>query len=100
MSMSGVDNTFDKAPAMLEAEERGRVLLVAWCGRKRGRQALLCRLTGIDKGAMSKMCAGEYAIGFEVAVILEVATCGELAAEKLCPSRADLLAAMLRQRYG
>lgn len=98
MSMSGVDNLDEKSPAQLAAEERGRLALVTWCGRKRGRQAVLCRLTGIDKGAMSKMCHGEYAIGFELAVILDIATCGELRAETLCPSRAHLLDGLLRQR--
>lgn len=96
MSMSGVDNLDTKSPALVEAEERGRLALVAWCGKSRGRQAVLCRLTGIDKGAMSKMHGGEYAISLEIALILEVATCGELRAEVLCPSRAHLLEARPR----
>lgn len=98
--MSGVDNALGKTADELAADERGRLVLVTWCGKKRGRQALLCRKTGIDKGAMSKMCKGEYAIGLEVALIIDVATRGDLPAETLCPSRAHLLAAMMRMRYG
>lgn len=100
MPRSGVDNTLIKTPAMLEADERGRLALVAYCGKRRGQQARLCMATGIDKGALSKMCGGGYGIGLEVALILEVATAGALKAEVLCPSRANLLSAMLRQRYG
>lgn len=83
---------------LLADEEAGRSALRKAC-RGRGAQAELCARSGIDRGALSRMISGETGITLEAALALDIATAGALAAETLCPSRAHLLAALLRQRY-
>jgi DNA-binding transcriptional regulator YdaS (Cro superfamily) len=57
-----------------------------------GRQAELARISGLLPGTLSNMANHPtHGINLEAAMILEVATSGELPAEALCPSGAKLL---------
>lgn len=87
-----------KAPALIEAEARGQAALRAYFDRRIGLQKLLAEATGLHQSALCRMSKQETPIAFEDAVLIEIATEGELRTEQLCPSRADLLVRFLLQR--
>jgi DNA-binding transcriptional regulator YdaS (Cro superfamily) len=84
-------NTEPKSAELLAAEKAGQEALNEYCRRELGIQAELRRNTGIFASDLSRMCRGRKAISFENAVLLDLATNGELPAEVLCPSRAKLI---------
>ena len=88
----------EKSPELIEQEEAGRALLNAYCRAKQGNQAKLSRKTDMLPAALSNMSNGKSDINIEAALRIDVATEGELPAEKLCPSRADLLGQFLKMR--
>lgn len=87
-----------KAPELIAAEARGQAALRAYFDRKIGLQSLLAEATGLHNSSLCRMSRQQAAISFEDAVLIDIATKGELRAEDLCPSRADLLARLLLQR--
>lgn len=87
------------AEEFFEQEDAGREQLQAYCSI-RGRQADICRKSGLDKAELSRMLTGDRAIGLEAALRIEVATKGKFTVEILCPSKAYLLRAALLMRYG
>lgn len=92
----GVTKTDD----LLEAEQAGRVMLNTYTRAKQGNQAALARKTDLLAGTICKMCNGGTQISMEAAILIEVATEGVLRADKLCPSRAELLDQLLKLRAG
>ena len=93
-------NPVEKDPALLEAEAEGCAVLRKYLKAEMGRQAALARVTGICPPSLTNMSKGGQIIGLDHAVVLEVATAGELRAEVLCPSRAKMLADFLALRAG
>lgn len=90
-----------KSPELVQAELAGKEALRKWFYSGVGRQAEVARRTGMFPGNLSKMARPDgYGIGLEAAVLIEVATEGDLRAEVLCPSRADVLAKLLALRAG
>lgn len=87
-----------KSPELIEAEEAAAYALSAYFSRGFGVQAKLSRDTGIEPSTLSKMGKGTGPISLEQAILIDVATDGELRAEFLCPSRADLLARFVLHR--
>lgn len=87
-----------KPEELVQAEQAGQQLLYAYCRAKHGNQAFLMRTTGLITATLSRMQNGDTPINFEAAMLIEVATKGELPADKLCPSRADLVAQFLQLR--
>ena len=80
-------------------EMAGKEALYLYFRKYHGRQAELARATGIKTAVLSKM-AGEppYIITLDAAMLIELATKGELRADVLCPSRAGLMANWLAAR--
>lgn len=87
-----------KSDELLQAEAEGQKLLYAFCRERHGNQAFLVRATNLLTATLSRMTNGETPINLEAALLLEAATKGALPADKLCPSRADLLAQFLQLR--
>ena len=84
-----------------QAEIDGKAKLRTWFRSGVGRQAETSRRTGIFPAILSKMAnVPGYGIGFEYAVLIEVATEGAVPAHVLCPSRADALGKLLALRSG
>lgn len=78
---------------------QGKEVLRRYLRDRQGRQATVSQLTGISTPALSKMAnMPEYRLSFEAAVLIELATEGELRTEQLCPSRAAVLNDLLRMR--
>jgi hypothetical protein len=77
-------------------EQIGKTALYRYFREYHGCQAKMSRDTGIHVGVLSKMASyPEYVITLDAAMMIEVATNGELRADVLCPSRADTLAQFL-----
>lgn len=81
-----------KSADLIAAERAGQDMLYGYCRAKAGRQMELCRATDLLPAVVSRMSNYLTPISFEAAVLFDVATKGELPAEALCPSRADLIA--------
>lgn len=78
--------------AQTPAEQAGKHTLYRYFREFHGCQAQLARATGIHTAVLSKMASlPEYVITLDAAMLMEVATDGELRAEVLCPSRAELI---------
>lgn len=88
----------EKPAELLEAEKVGQEMLHRYCRAKQGNQAQLARATELLPATVSKMCSGMTAINLEAALLFEAATGGHLQADKLCPSRAELIAQILALR--
>lgn len=88
----------DKDPALAEKEREGQELLHRYTRARSGVQAELIRKTGMFPAVMSRMSNFKAPITLEAAIMLEVATDGELQAEKLCPGRAQLIASFRAPR--
>lgn len=74
------------------AEQEGKRALHRYVREFHGRQAQLSRATGLHTVVLSKMAnQPEYIITLDAAMMMEVATEGELRADVLCPSRAELM---------
>lgn len=86
------------AAELAAAEMRGQLALRAYFNRQIGLQKLLAEATGLHQASLCRMSKHKAAISFEDAVLIDIATKGELRAEDLCPSRADLLTRLLLQR--
>lgn len=88
-----------KPEELVQAEAAGKQLLYNFCRAKHGNQSLLIRTTGLLGPTVSRMAnKPEAPINLEAALLMDVATNGELPVEKLCPGRADLIAQFLQQR--
>lgn len=84
---------------MTETDMQGKEILRRYLRDRQGRQATVARRSGISTPVLSKMAnQADYRLNFEAAVLIEVATDGELKADQLCPARADALAGLLRVR--
>lgn len=81
----------DKPAELIQAEREGQEALRLFFRRDIGVQAAIARTTGIHAPVLSRMGSGRSPISVEHAMLISVATNGELTASKLCPSRADLL---------
>lgn len=97
MTKRGIENWMEKTDEQLAAEDAGREVLQKYCA-ERGVQARICRRTNILPSALCRLIKGENQIHLEAALLIEMATDGEVRAEVLCPSRAPLLQAVMRQR--
>lgn len=90
--------TEEKAPELVAAEAQASAMLRQYLRSLVGRNAAIARATGIYAPSLSRMGTGKHPITLDSAVLLEVASEGELRAELLCPSRADLIGKFLALR--
>jgi DNA-binding transcriptional regulator YdaS (Cro superfamily) len=88
----------EKSPDTLQAEQEAAEALTVYFERGLGHQAMLVRATGIPAPVLCKMGKGRYPVSLEQAMLIDLASNGELKAEQLCPSRAALLATFMLQR--
>lgn len=88
----------EKAPELEQAEREGQDLLHGYCRAQAKNQKALSDATGMLPATVSRMANYHARITFEAAVLIDVATAGQLPAERLCPSRAHLLEQFLQQR--
>lgn len=80
------------SPAIVKAEQKAREKLMSYFRREFGLQAEMARKTGIKASFLSRLAnRAEHSIPLETAILMELATNGELKAEVMCPSRADML---------
>lgn len=98
MPKSCTNNNVPKPPELVAAEAAGKEALRRYCRDRQGRAADIARKTDILPPVLSKMANQGTYINLEAAVLIEVATEGELRAEVLCPARADVLGDLLRLR--
>lgn len=98
MPKSSTGNNTPKTEEQIRAEQAGRQALRSWLKAETGRQARICHVSGILPAVMSRMANKTTHINLEAAILIEVATDGEVPAEVLCPSRAEVLKTMMRQR--
>lgn len=88
-----------KSDEILQAEKAAAEALNAYFDSGYGVQAMMVRDTGIPAPVLTKMRKpGNYPISLEHAMLMEMASNGELTAELLCPARAELLARFLNTR--
>lgn len=87
-----------KPDELVAAEKLAQELLNNYCRAKHGNQAKLVRDTGLLGATLSRMANGHIQINLESALLIDVATGGALPAEKLCPSRAELMTQFLALR--
>lgn len=87
-----------KTPHLVEAEKSAQDTLRRYFRRELGTQAAISRQTGIAPPLLSRMSKNGAHITLEYALRIELATGGELRAEWLCPSRAELLDQFLKLR--
>jgi DNA-binding transcriptional regulator YdaS (Cro superfamily) len=87
----------EKPADLVQAEQAANAALRTYFRRDVGVQASVARATGIKPPVLSRMSNQPgYPISLEQAILIEVATNGELQAPALCPSRATLLAQFMR----
>lgn len=98
MPKSSIRNKIPKTEEELRAEKEGQQALRTWLKAETGRQARICKSSGILPAVMSRMANKDTHINLEAAILIEVASEGALPAEVLCPSRAEALKTMMRQR--
>lgn len=98
MPKSSTRNRVPKSEQQLLEEKAGRQALRSWLKEETGRQARICKSSGILPAVMSHMANKETHINLEAAILIEVASEGALKAEVLCPSRAEVLKTMMRLR--
>lgn len=85
-------------PEQLAAEQAGKAALYNYCRGGIGRQKELAEETGILASILSRLALDpNKPINLEHAVLIDVATNGELPAEVLCPARADVLAKLIER---
>lgn len=90
--MSKLRVLVEKTPEITAMEAAGKALLRDYCQAKRGRALQLAAASGLAAPHLSRMMNIEStAISLEAAMLIDTATSGELPAEALCPSRAQLL---------
>lgn len=86
-------NTDSNKPAeLLAAEHEGQEMLLEFFRGGFRRLRDLHERTGVAEATLSRMARNKHPISMEVAILIEVATEGELPAEKLCPSMAGVMA--------
>lgn len=85
-------------PEQEAAQEAGQKALRNYFHGQIGRQKDVAISSGLYASMLSRMACGHAPINLEAAIALEVATKGELRAEVLCPSRADVLGRFISQR--
>lgn len=86
-------------PAIIEAEKEAQAKLHAYMRRRHGIQRELARNTGIKAAFLSKLSnKPNQVIAMETAILIELATDGELKAEDLCPARASVIRRFLEAR--
>jgi DNA-binding transcriptional regulator YdaS (Cro superfamily) len=82
-----------KSEALIAAEHEGKQKLFAYFRGGIGRQTETANKTGLFPSQLSRMARDERVpISMEAAILIEVASHGELQAEVLCPSKAEVLA--------
>lgn len=89
-----------KSDEVLQLEKVAAAALDTYFNSGYGVQAMVARDTGIPAPMLTKMRKGTYPVGLEQALLLEMASGGELQAGMLCPSRADLIEYFLQLRAG
>lgn len=87
-----------KSPELIAAEQAGKEALRKYFYSGRARQKEMEEKTGMLSSALSRMANKDVHINLDAAVMMEVASCGELRAEVLCPERADVLREFLQLR--
>lgn len=87
-----------KPAELVKAEEEACAALREFFSRDLGLQAQMARDTGVSPAILSRMGKGRQCISIEHAMLIELASRGELRAEQLCPARADILGRFLLQR--
>lgn len=81
-----------KSHKQTEADMAGKEALRAYLDRERGNYVRMARDTGISIAVISKMVnRPTYIITLDAALLMELATQGELTVDVLCPSRAELV---------
>ena len=100
MPRASTKNKEEKSTDLIAAEAAGKEALRMYCRYRQGRATEISNKTGILLSVLSKMANKSNHINLEAAVLIEAATEGELRADVLCPSRADVLAKLLALRSG
>lgn len=90
------DNT--KSPELATAERKGQDLLHSHCRQRVGNAKDLVDNTGLHASVISRMSNYTTPINLEAAMLLDVASNGQLPADVLCPSRADLIQRFIASR--
>lgn len=86
-------------PELRKAERKAQRELRKYIEKEHGRQKQLAADTGIQATFLSRLMNREnQVIAMENAVLIDLATKGELKAEMLCPSRADVIQRFLQSR--
>lgn len=81
-----------KSHVPTELELAGKAAMRAYLDRTRGNYTRMARDTGISLAVISKMVnRPDYIITLDAALMMELATDGELTVDVLCPSRAELV---------
>jgi hypothetical protein len=87
--------------ALSVEEVAGKQFLHNWFCSGRARQAETARRSGIAAAALSKIARNaEYPVGLEYAILIEIATDGQVPAHILCPSRSEALERFVAMRSG
>jgi DNA-binding transcriptional regulator YdaS (Cro superfamily) len=87
-----------KSQELQQAEQDAAKALAAYFRRDFGIQAQMARDTGLGAAVLSKMSKMRGPISMEQAILMDLASNGELAAEMLCPSRAKVISQFLLTR--
>jgi hypothetical protein len=87
-----------RTPELAQAEREGQELLHKYCRAQVRNQKRLAESTGLLASVISRLSNFDGRISLEAAILFDLATDGELAAEKLCPSRAGLLDEFIKSR--
>lgn len=88
-----------KDVAMQRAEKKAQTMLYQYLRQRHGIQREVSKKSGIVAPMLSRLANREgQVIALEAAMRIEVATNGDLKAEQLCPSGADILKQFLELR--
>jgi DNA-binding transcriptional regulator YdaS (Cro superfamily) len=86
-------------PNIIRAEKKAQKMLYAYMRQRHGIQQELARETGIKASFLSRLANRDnQVIAMETAILIELASKGELKAELLCPARADVIKRFLAAR--
>lgn len=96
--MQRKDPMLPKSDELLQAEQDAANALDAYFHSGYGLQAMISRETGLAPPILSRMAKGRQPIPLEQAILIELASNGELRVETLCPSCAPLLVQFMLAR--
>lgn len=86
-------------PKITKAEKKAQQILRDYFWQHRSEQKRIAQETGIKQPFLSRLANKEgQTIALETAMLIEIATNGELRAEALCPARAEVIKKFLNSR--